>query len=44
MQDIPYPRLAGLAAAIIALLFVWGVAQVVFHEPDGPPRQVYVFE
>ncbi len=44
MDDIPHPRLVGFAAGVILLLLGWGIAQVVFHEPDGPPRQVYIVE
>lgn len=44
MPDIPHPRLVGFAAGVILLAFGWGIAQAVFHEPDGPPRQVYILE
>ena len=44
MQDIPHPRLVGFAAGVLLLVFAWGIAQAVFHEPSGPPRQVYLVE
>ena len=44
MPDIPHPRLVGFAAGVLLLVLGWGIAQVVFHEPSGPPQQVYIVQ
>ena len=44
MDDIPHPRLIGFVLGLLGMLLVIPVANAVFHEPPGAPRQVYVIE
>lgn len=44
MDEIPYPRLIGFVLGALVLLLAIPLANAVFHEPAGPPEQVYILE